>query len=449
MIVRRPRVADRSLFDPRIATFDDDARRLRPEGCRRLHQAQRAADAHRRQPAHAVTGFVPPAMQALEKLANAFRLQQAGRLDDAEALYASLLAESPDDAVALINGGALALARNDVATAVARLEHAAAQVPNNAVARNNLGFALLRAGRSREALTSLDHAIRLDPKYAQAHNNRGVALTHLGRSADAIAAFDRALVAESEGHRRGDQPRRCARRRRGSSARERRLRCGARARCVERPGACRRRVRDGARRPLGRRAAPRWSGSSPSIRASDVAWQTLGAVANWSWSHERAEAAFRRAVDARARQPRRALRRRIDAPRPRAPARRVRGVRATRRRRARFADAASRNGPRGRASPIDATLLVYAEQGLGDIIQFARFLRARARARVARLVLLLDGYAVVARAAAGVVRSGRRDRNRRRRSLRKESIAVACIGALARASAATSMPTLFPARSPI
>ena len=36
-----------SLFDPTIATFEDDARRLRPEGRRRLHQAERAAHAHR------------------------------------------------------------------------------------------------------------------------------------------------------------------------------------------------------------------------------------------------------------------------------------------------------------------------------------------------------------------------------------------------------------------
>ncbi|MEP6679437.1 MAG: tetratricopeptide repeat protein, partial [Betaproteobacteria bacterium] len=55
----------------------------------------------------------------LKDLADAFGLQQAGRLDEAEAAYAKLLAKTPDDPVALINAGALALARNDLPAALA------------------------------------------------------------------------------------------------------------------------------------------------------------------------------------------------------------------------------------------------------------------------------------------------------------------------------------------
>ena len=47
------------------------------------------------------------APDGLVLLGRAFALQQAGRLADAEALYAQVLASTPDDATALVNGGAV------------------------------------------------------------------------------------------------------------------------------------------------------------------------------------------------------------------------------------------------------------------------------------------------------------------------------------------------------
>ena len=85
-------------------------------------------------------------LAVLRELADAFALQQAGRLDDAEAAYAKVLAKMPDDPVALINAGALALTRDDLPMALARLTRAVQHVPANAIARNNLGFAQLRSG---------------------------------------------------------------------------------------------------------------------------------------------------------------------------------------------------------------------------------------------------------------------------------------------------------------
>src|SRR4051794_34165351 len=130
----------------------------------------------------------------LRRLAEATRLHQAGALDDAEALYAAILRDTPDDPVALINAGSLALARQDVATALSRLGRAAHIAPRNAIAHNNLGFALLQAGRPGEALTAVERAIALRPDHAQAHNNRGIALTNLGRIDDAQSAFSHVLA---------------------------------------------------------------------------------------------------------------------------------------------------------------------------------------------------------------------------------------------------------------
>src|SRR5437667_4228731 len=112
----------------------------------------------------------------LKGLAEAFALHQSGRLDDAERAYAKVLSTDPDDAVALINAGALALARDDVDRAVARLSRAVEIVPNNAAALNNHGFALIRVRRDTDALAMLDLAIARDPNYVQSYNNRGIAV---------------------------------------------------------------------------------------------------------------------------------------------------------------------------------------------------------------------------------------------------------------------------------
>ena len=136
------------------------------------------------------------AADELVLLGRAFELQQAGRLPEAEALYAQVLAANPDDATALVNAGAVALARGDLAWDAWRSERVVRLAPRNAPARNNLGFALIHAGRDSEALAVLDQAIALNGNYAQAHNNRGIALVRLGRVADGIAAFERALLIE-------------------------------------------------------------------------------------------------------------------------------------------------------------------------------------------------------------------------------------------------------------
>jgi tetratricopeptide (TPR) repeat protein len=326
---------------------------------------------------------------ALAKLADAFRLQQAGRLDDAEAAYAKLLAGAPNDPIALINAGALALARNDVATAIARLERAVAQVPNNAIARNNLGFALLRAGRNTDALVALDRAIQLNPGYAQAHNNRGIALSQLARRADAIAAFERALSLDRKlvdaAINLGD-----ARAELGDHAA---ARAAYDAALSHDPSSVRARTGAAFATALAGELDPARAALEAIVAQHPddaAAWQTLAAVANWSWKHERAETAFRRAL---------AL----------TPGNREAqfGIASTLLARGRFREgfAAFEHRPEGNLDPetrfpqwspwnggkIDGTLLVHAEQGLGDVIQFARFL-PRVRERAARIVLLLDGY---------------------------------------------------------
>ena len=329
----------------------------------------------------------PPSGAALRALARAVELAQAGRLDAAEAVYAKLLAESPRDPTVLINAGALALGRGDLPGALARLARAAEVVPRNAIAHGNLGFALLAAGRTDEALAALDRAVAIKPDFAQAHNNRGIALERLHRRAEALAAFARALVIAPAyadaavnlgelANREGDA-------------------AAARAAFQRIRGA----TPPGARAGLAFADAleGRLDAATAALEAlvadvpgSAAFWQTLGTVRNWAWRHEEAEAAFRRAL----------------ALAPESRDARF-GIAATLLARGRYAEGfaafeASRAGlapgePRLAAlrpwdgQPFDGTLVVHAEQGFGDVVQFARFVPLL-RPRVGRLVVFLDGY---------------------------------------------------------
>ncbi len=71
---------------------------------------------------------------------------------------------------------------------------ALAQGAVNALTRYNLGLLLAEAGRSEEALAEQDLAIALAPDFAAAHSHRGNILAALGREAEAMAAHARALT---------------------------------------------------------------------------------------------------------------------------------------------------------------------------------------------------------------------------------------------------------------
>lgn len=325
----------------------------------------------------------------LKALARAMDLQQRGRLDEAESVYAKLLASDPHDPTALVNGGALAMARGDAATAVARLERAVETVPANAVAHANLGFALIRVGRTEEALRALDRAVARNPGFAQAHNNRGIALTRLRRAGDARAAFARALelapafaeaaVNLGELCNRGDDT---------NAAR------AAFARVPENdPRAVQAAVGHAFSDAIDGRLDDAIAALEATVRAHPdeaAAWHTLGAVRNWAWRHDAADAAFRRALgiapthsDARFGLASALLARgRYDE-----------GFAAFEASRTSFVptSAALRDWPRWNGKALDGSLVVHGEQGLGDAVQFARFVPLL-RPRVRRLVLLLDGY---------------------------------------------------------
>jgi tetratricopeptide (TPR) repeat protein len=82
----------------------------------------------------------------------------------------------------------LALGRFD--EAVAALGHALAIDPRNADAHANLGAALIKCQRFEEALLAVDEALSIAPGHQGAALNRAIVLTELGRPADALETIE-------------------------------------------------------------------------------------------------------------------------------------------------------------------------------------------------------------------------------------------------------------------
>ena len=161
---------------------------------------------------------------------DAVRAHEAGRLDEAERGFRLALKLAPKDAAILARLGALLLQgarwgegaalleqsvaidprQRDVLTnlgnalvelarpdeAVAAYERAIALLPaaERAAAFHAMGFYLHGLGRAAHAVGAYDRAVRLQPRMADAWANRGVSLIALNRLDDAVASLDRAIA---------------------------------------------------------------------------------------------------------------------------------------------------------------------------------------------------------------------------------------------------------------
>ena len=116
-------------------------------------------------------------------------LQKLGRHEDALAAYEEAARRGPPDAETELN-------RGNVLQKLGRLEEALAAYDLSSRYRHgypqalyNKGIALQGLGRLQEALAAYDSAIALDASYYEASCNRGNVLYELGHLGDALAAF--------------------------------------------------------------------------------------------------------------------------------------------------------------------------------------------------------------------------------------------------------------------
>jgi FkbM family methyltransferase len=126
-------------------------------------------------------------------LGEAIAHHQAGHAAEAERLYRATIATSPDHAVASYGLGLLYHAQGRLQDATKAYTDAIAVRPDYVDALINQGTVLLALGRPAEAATLYRRAVALSPANAMAHGNLGKALQDLGQPADAIAAYRTAL----------------------------------------------------------------------------------------------------------------------------------------------------------------------------------------------------------------------------------------------------------------
>jgi Tfp pilus assembly protein PilF len=149
----------------------------------------------------------PPA-HLMQTIGQAVALHQQGRLDEAEKLYARALKlqrdnfdalhllgvvdpKSPD---ALSNLGMVLNTLKRGPEALAALDKALALAPGHLDALNNRGNVLLDLKRPEDAVKVFDAVLAAAPSHLQARINRGNALTEMGRAEAALVDYDAALV---------------------------------------------------------------------------------------------------------------------------------------------------------------------------------------------------------------------------------------------------------------
>ncbi|NML43569.1 tetratricopeptide repeat protein [Ramlibacter sp. G-1-2-2] len=128
--------------------------------------------------------------------ARGLALKALGRADEALAAYEQALAKAPHFAEALNNRGALLRQQGRLDEAAASFQEAAAAQPNAAEIHNNLGWTLHLQGRHEDALACYARALQLRPGDARVLSNQGATLQALYRFDEAAAACEQALRAD-------------------------------------------------------------------------------------------------------------------------------------------------------------------------------------------------------------------------------------------------------------
>jgi tetratricopeptide (TPR) repeat protein len=170
----------------------------------------------------------PRYLKALPILEDAVQTYRAGRTGEAAELFQRVLKKAPDHPDALYFLGLMKMEQRNFSDAlkfmnkavkenprfadahflsgsilnqlgrrteaVAAYNRAVVINPNHIHALNDLGNTLRLLNRAQEAIVAYDRAVAVAPDFAEAHNNKGVALAESKRFVEAIVSYDRALA---------------------------------------------------------------------------------------------------------------------------------------------------------------------------------------------------------------------------------------------------------------
>lgn len=121
---------------------------------------------------------------------------QMGKTQESVTRYERVLQIQPNSPEAHANLGSVFLKLRQFDSAIAHHQRAVALIPNNAKAHYNLAIALYEHNQIDEAIASYEVAVQLMPDYANAHHNLGMALYRQGQAEAAIAHYEKAVELE-------------------------------------------------------------------------------------------------------------------------------------------------------------------------------------------------------------------------------------------------------------
>ena len=134
---------------------------------------------------------LPP--QQRDRLQRAFALHQQGQLEAATALYQEVLATQPDQLDALHLSGMALHGLGRLESALASFERALKQAPRSVEAHFYSGVILTDLKRYPEALERFERTLALQPEHAEAYVNRGNVLRALQRFDQAVSSYSSAI----------------------------------------------------------------------------------------------------------------------------------------------------------------------------------------------------------------------------------------------------------------
>jgi tetratricopeptide (TPR) repeat protein len=128
-------------------------------------------------------------MNVQESLKQALEKQSAGQLRQAQQIYQNILARQPNHPDAWHLLGVLAAQAGEFKVAIDLIQRAISINPSIAQYHGNLAEANYRMARLDEAIAASRKAIELKPDFAPAHHNLGMALLRKGMAAQAVEAL--------------------------------------------------------------------------------------------------------------------------------------------------------------------------------------------------------------------------------------------------------------------